>query len=78
MITKKIYFTNLNTLRFLAAFMVIIHHVEQFKSIFGLPSLWTSKSQLATVIHIIGPQGVILFFCIEWLFNHLFTISRGN
>ena len=33
---KNIYFPNLIALRFFAAFAVIIHHIEQFKGIFGI------------------------------------------
>ena len=53
----KLYFPNLNGLRFLAALGVIIHHVEQFKAEHRLPSAWGSNT-----IAMLGKAGVILFF----------------
>lgn len=58
---QKIYFPNLNGLRFIAAFLVIIHHIEQFKSIYGLNSYW----EKIPFINIIGKLGVILFFVLS-------------
>lgn len=56
----RVYFPNLNGLRFVAALMVIIHHIEQFKSIYGLPNNFSS-----TTIQIFGELGVILFFVLS-------------
>ena len=56
----RVYFPNLNGLRFIAALMVIIHHIEQFKSIYGLPNNFSS-----TTIQIFGELGVILFFVLS-------------
>jgi peptidoglycan/LPS O-acetylase OafA/YrhL len=56
----KIYFKNLNAIRFIAAFLVIIHHVEQFKYLLKLPNSWDNE-----VIASIGPLGVILFFVLS-------------
>jgi hypothetical protein len=39
----KIYFKNLNAIRCIAAFLVIIHHIEQFKDIFHLPNHWNKS-----------------------------------
>jgi peptidoglycan/LPS O-acetylase OafA/YrhL len=58
---NKIYFPNLNGIRFFAAFLVIIHHVEQLKSFFGLQNIWGKSS----FISIIGPLGVKLFFVLS-------------
>ncbi len=58
---QKIYFPNLNGLRFIAAFLVIIHHIEQFKSISKLESYWG----IVPFIGIIGKLGVILFFVLS-------------
>jgi len=60
MSNQKIYFPNLNGLRFLAAFLVIIHHIEQIKSTFKIDNYWTNPSIL-----IIGKLGVILFFVLS-------------
>ena len=58
---QTVYFPNLNGLRFIAALLVIIHHIEQLKSIFSI------DNYLGTVpfIHIIGKLGVILFFVLS-------------
>lgn len=58
---KKIYFPNLNTLRFFAAFLVVICHIEQFKLIFSLPNIFTEKS----FAFVIGKVGVVLFFVLS-------------
>jgi peptidoglycan/LPS O-acetylase OafA/YrhL len=56
----RVYFPNLNGLRFIAALMVIIHHIEQFKSIYGLPNNFSSST-----IQIFGELGVVLFFVLS-------------
>lgn len=56
----KIYFPNLNGLRFIAAFMVIVYHIEQFLSYFGYENLTRNP-----VIKLIGPLGVELFFVLS-------------
>lgn len=58
--TPRVYFPNLNGVRFMAAFLVIIHHIEQFKSMYGLDNKWNSG-----FIQIIGEQGVSLFFVLS-------------
>jgi len=58
---QKIYFPNLNGLRFIAAFLVIIHHIEQFKSISNFENYWGT----VPFIGIIGKLGVILFFVLS-------------
>ena len=56
----QIYFPNLNGLRFIAAFLVIVHHVEQLKSLYGMPNDFSSS-----FVQIIGELGVILFFVLS-------------
>src|SRR5258706_10098657 len=56
----RIYFPNLNGLRFIAAFVVIIHHIEQQKSDFHLPNIFGAPS-----IQLFGRLGVILFFVLS-------------
>jgi len=60
MTTNTIYFPGLNGLRFLAAFLVIVHHIEQFKGIYKLPNHF----HLA-FINIAGGLGVTLFFVLS-------------
>ncbi|WP_432714260.1 acyltransferase family protein [Pedobacter sp.] len=56
----KVYFKNLNALRFIAAFLVIIHHTEQFKALYQLENGWNHE-----VIKLIGKLGVVLFFVLS-------------
>lgn len=58
---QKLYFPNLNGLRFIAAVLVIIHHVEQIKSIYGIESYWQSYP----IFGLIGKLGVVLFFVLS-------------
>jgi peptidoglycan/LPS O-acetylase OafA/YrhL len=56
----RIYFPNLNGLRFIAALLVIVHHIEQIKYIYNLPNNFSSS-----FVQIIGELGVILFFVLS-------------
>lgn len=58
--SKNVYFPNLNGIRFIAAFLVIIYHVEQFKLLFKLPNYIENP-----FISVIGKLGVILFFVLS-------------
>lgn len=70
---KKLYFQNLNAIRFFAAFCVLIHHIEQFKFIFNLPSYWKSRS----FIRPIGELGVVLFFVLSgFLITYLLLVEK--
>ncbi|NVJ48567.1 MAG: acyltransferase [Cytophagia bacterium] len=70
---KKIYFPNLNGLRFIAAFLVIIHHMVQFKSINGIQTSWDKISS----IDMIGKLGVVLFFVLSgFLITYLLLIEE--
>lgn len=69
----KIYFPNLNGLRFIAAFLVIIHHIAQFKSIFKIQSSWEGIS----FIDQIGKLGVVLFFVLSgFLITYLLLVEE--
>jgi peptidoglycan/LPS O-acetylase OafA/YrhL len=57
---NKVYFKNLNAVRFIAAFLVIIHHIEQFKSLFNLKNAMGNE-----FIEIIGKLGVVMFFVLS-------------
>lgn len=71
---SKIYFPNLNGLRFIAALLVIIHHVEQFKEILG----YQNYSQ-TPFIKIIGKLGVTLFFVLSgYLITYLLLVEEKN
>lgn len=61
------YLPNLHGLRFIAAILVVINHVEQFKAIFNLPNLWGNHIVIA-----IGKLSVIFFFVLSgFLICHL-------
>lgn len=57
----KIFFPGLNGIRFIAAFSVIIHHVEQTKYFANLPNLWGKN----VLIDSLGHRGVSLFFTLS-------------
>jgi len=59
--SSKIYFPNLNGLRFIAAFLVIIHHIEQFKLVLKLENYFYT----IPFILVIGKLGVVLFFVLS-------------
>jgi peptidoglycan/LPS O-acetylase OafA/YrhL len=56
---KKNY-PNLNSLRFIAATLVIISHIELYKSLYGLTNLLSFNC-----LHIVGKLGVNLFFVLS-------------
>ena len=55
-----VYFKGLKFIRFIAASLVVIHHTEQFKSIFGLDNYWENG-----FIRNLGDKGVTLFFVLS-------------
>ena len=69
----KVYFPNLNGLRFIAAFLVIIHHIEQIKSISNIHNYW----ETSPFIGIIGKLGVVLFFVLSgFLITYLLLLEE--
>jgi peptidoglycan/LPS O-acetylase OafA/YrhL len=61
MSSKRIYFPNLNGLRFLAAILVLVAHVEQFKSLMKMENYWDGDLSIRPLSHI----GVLLFFVLS-------------
>jgi peptidoglycan/LPS O-acetylase OafA/YrhL len=57
---SRIYFKNLNALRFFAATAVIFHHVEQYKYWAKLPNLWGHAT-----IDAFGHEAVAFFFVLS-------------
>lgn len=57
---SKVYFPNLNGLRFIAAFAVIIHHLEQYKFLLHEPNLWHIP-----FFEVVGKVAVVLFFVLS-------------
>lgn len=72
-ISKSVYFPNLNAIRFIAAFMVIIHHIEQIKDVFRIyPNKWNDP-----IISYVGTLGVRLFFVLSgFLITYLLFIEK--
>jgi peptidoglycan/LPS O-acetylase OafA/YrhL len=69
----SVYFPNLNALRFIAAMMVLVHHIEQYKSIYNIDSLW-----LYDPIQNMGRLGVALFFVLSgFLITTLLLDEKG-
>ncbi|MFN5181417.1 MAG: acyltransferase family protein [Bacteroidota bacterium] len=58
--SNPIFFPNINGLRFIAAFIVILHHIEYTKLILGVKSVWTANG-----LGLIGTSGVTLFFTLS-------------
>ncbi len=58
---QGVYLPNLNGLRFIAAAMVIVHHIEQLKSMFSLTNYWGSVPS----VFVMGKLGVVLFFVLS-------------
>ena len=56
----RVYFPNLNGLRFIAALTVIIHHIEQQKSDYHLSNIFGNPT-----IQLFGELGVVLFFVLS-------------
>lgn len=68
----KVYFENLNAIRFIAALLVIMHHIEQQKFFFNLPNMWHNG-----VVRIIGSLGVVLFFVLSgFLITYLLFVEQ--
>ncbi len=68
---QKKYFSNLNGLRFIAAFLVLIHHVEQTKDLSGLNNSFSSPTIL-----LFGSLGVTLFFVLSGFLISYILISE--
>jgi len=58
---QKIYFPNLSGLRFIASFLVVIHHIELMKANSKTDNYWGVNP----FIGIIGKLGVVLFFVLS-------------
>jgi peptidoglycan/LPS O-acetylase OafA/YrhL len=69
---NKVYFPNLNAVRFLAAFGVIVHHVEQYKYVLGEPNYW-----YLPFFDQVGKICVVLFFVLSgFLITYLLLKER--
>jgi peptidoglycan/LPS O-acetylase OafA/YrhL len=60
MITRSIYYPGLNGVRFIAALLVILDHLELFKGYFNLQTLWSESFSTH-----LGSFGVSIFFVLS-------------
>jgi len=73
MSNSKVFFPGLNGLRFIAAFAVVVHHLEQIKLFFGLPSVF----YVYPIVKIMGELGVTLFFTLSgFLITYLLLVEK--
>ncbi len=69
----QVYFPGLNTLRFIAAYIVIVYHIEIIKENQHLPNLSHLKA-----INDMGKLGVVLFFVLSgFLITYLLLAERN-
>lgn len=72
--SNTVYFPNLNGVRFIAAFSVLIHHIEQVKEVFKVPNFYDNH-----LIKNMGKLGVDLFFVLSgFLITYLLLHERGR
>ena len=71
---NKIYFPGLNGIRFVAAFGVVVHHIEQIKSLHGMPNLWMEPN-----VQRLGSLCVSLFFVLSgFLITYLLVEEKDS
>ena len=69
---KTIYFEGLNGLRFIAAFAVIVTHIELIKSSFGMKNYWKNP-----LVFNLGGLGVYFFFVLSgFLITYLLLAEK--
>jgi peptidoglycan/LPS O-acetylase OafA/YrhL len=69
----SLFFPNLNGVRFIAAFWVVVHHIEQFKEKFG----YDNQLFYTRFIRLIGPLSVFLFFVLSgFLITSLLLVEK--
>ncbi len=73
-VSNTVYFPNLNGVRFIAAFSVLIHHIEQVKEVFKVPNFYDNH-----LIKNMGKLGVDLFFVLSgFLITYLLLHEKGR
>ena len=71
-VARRIFFANLNGLRFLAAFAVVIDHIEGFRNSVGVYNHWQNPA-----LPMLGQLGVTLFFVLSgFLITYLLLAEK--
>jgi peptidoglycan/LPS O-acetylase OafA/YrhL len=70
---QPVYFPNLNGVRFIAAFSVLIHHTEQIKFLMGIDNIYANH-----FIKNLGKLGVGLFFVLSGFLITFLLLSEKN
>lgn len=77
MTEKKIYFPNLNGLRFIAAALVIISHIEEMKWLFGINTSQQRGIWQLEEISLLGELAVTFFFVLSgFLITYLLLVEK--
>jgi peptidoglycan/LPS O-acetylase OafA/YrhL len=67
-----VHFPNLNSIRVIAAFAVVVHHIELAKTWLGLPNVFH-----VAAVEAMGPLGVVLFFVLSgFLITYLLLLEE--
>ena len=70
---KSVYFPGLNGIRFIAAFLVILDHIELLKGYMGIPTLWNEPFSAH-----LGNIGVTIFFVLSgFLITYLLLSEKS-
>lgn len=76
--TSGIYFPGFNGIRFLAAYAVVFHHIEQYKTTFGYTDTFIYTND-HPVIYQAGRLGVALFFTLSgFLITYLLLAEKQS
>src|SRR5690606_26003266 len=71
---KNQFFSGLNELRAVAAFGVVVHHIEAYKKRDGIESLFDGA--LKPFVSLLGKNGVYLFFVLSgFLITYLLLVE---